>query len=329
MARTAVSTIITDIKMLGDYSVVDANLDAMLLKAVNYAFRRVRNWMMQFGIYEGVTATADFKTIAQQNYVDLTLAHIVGNAATFTGVAGDTVTVTVDGTATAGIDLSAATTIALVVTAINTAVGSTVASEDENGYLMITSLVAGTTSAVTIADTAGTATARLFSATADKTQSAITDLLDIIKVVDRTNDRTLEYIPYQRLVEYYPDPDSNMTTTPDFVSRMADYIYFGPTPSAGTRFYITYSKTIAELVSTDTMPVDSDYDELIVAIALEWLYTFFDPKDRSTIMTAREKVAELRKMLVVNSPKRVFMPIQSSFRGDMLDINTINPRTAD
>jgi len=330
MARSSVSTLISDVKVFGDYNISgDTDLDSMVLKAINYAFKMVRSFMAQAGIWEGLTAVASFKTIAGQAYIDPTLAHIVGNAATFTGVAGDTVTVTVDGTATAGISLAAATTVALVVTAINTAVGSTVASEDDNGYLMITSLVAGTSSAVTIADTAGTPTARLFAATADKTQSAITDILEIIKLTDRTNDRDIIPIPYQRLISLYPDPDTNKTTTPDFYARFSDYIYFGPTPSAGIRFYFSYVKSIAELVSTDTMPIDTDYDPLVVSLALEWLYTFLDPKDRATILTAKERTADLKKVLITDAIKRYGVINQSALRGDALDAYAISPRTAE
>lgn len=327
--KTSVSTLVSDIKILGDYSITDSSLDALVLKAINYAVRRARNWMLQFGIYEDTTANSSFKTIAQQSYVDITKAHIVGNTDEFTGTAGDTVTVTIDGTAYAGISLAAATTIALVVTAINTAVGSTVASEDENGYLMITSLTTGSSSAVTIADTAGTATDSLFEADADKTQSAIVDMDDILKITDRSNDRFIEIIPYQRLLELYPDPASNLTTTPDVCARANDYIYFGPTPSAGTRFYIDYFKMMSVLTSSDTMPFTTEYDELIVAIALEWLYSFLDSKDRTSILTAKERVAELRKILIVDSPKRIGMVKQSRLRGELLDLTAINPRTPD
>jgi hypothetical protein len=328
MAKTTVSQIITDIKTLGDYNITDTSLDTLVLKCLNYAFRNVRNWMCQFGIWEGVTTTASFKTIANQNYVDLTKAHIVGDATTFTPVALDSITVTIDGTGYTVL-MAGCTTITLVASAINVAVGSTVASVDDNGYLMITSPTTGTTSSVTIANLVGTPATRLFSVAAERTQSAITDMLDIIKVVDRGNDRFLEYIPYQRLAEMYPDPASNSTTTPDYVSRMGEYIYFGPTPSSAILLYYTYIKTVAELTSADTMPIDSDYDELIIAKSLEWLYSFLDSKDRSSILTAKERVAELRKTLIVDSPKRIGLIRQSALRGDALDLTAINPRKAE
>ena len=329
MPKTLVSTIVSDVETFGDYKVSgDTSLDALVLKAVNYAFRRVRNWMMQYGIYEGVTTTASFKTISGQNYVDLTKAHIVGDAATFTPVALDSITVTIDGTGYTVL-MAGCTTIALVVAAINAAVGSTVAEEDDSGYLQINSLTTGSTSAVTIANLVGTPASRLFTVAAERTQSAITDMLDIIEVADRTNDRLLQYIQYQRLAELYPDPDSNSTTTPDFISRMGDYFYFGPTPSTALLLHYTYVKTVSELASTDTMPIDSDYDELIVSIAIGWLYRFLDSKDRTSILTNKEDIAELRKTLIVNSPKRISMVKQTQLRGYGYDVTAINPRAAD
>lgn len=329
MSKTLVSTIISDVKVFGDYSIQDTNLDAMILKAINYSVRKLRNWFIGFNIFEDVTTEASFKTIAGQEYIDLTLAHIVGNASTFTGTAGDTVTVTIDGTAYAGIDLSAATDIADVVTAINTGVGSTVASEDDNGYLMITSLTAGTTSAVTIADTAGTATDSLFEADSDKTQSAITDLDDVLRICDRVNDKALEMMHFQQFRLYFPDPDSNSGSSPDFASRLNNYIYFAPSPSAARLLYFSYYKMMADLVSTDTMPYTSEYDELVVALCLEWIYLFFDSKDRSSMLTIREKIELLKRDLIVKSPKRINYDNQVAIRGEGWIRSQIAPRFAE
>lgn len=95
-------------------------------------------------------------------------ARIVGDHNTFTGIAGDKIKVIVDSAVYDDIDVSACNTIAQVVTAINTAVGSVVASVDADGDLVITSPTTGTVSNITIADgttTAHTCIDRLFHAT--------------------------------------------------------------------------------------------------------------------------------------------------------------------
>lgn len=328
MSKSSASTILSDVKVFADYNITDTSLDSMIYKAMNYAVRKVRNWMIQYGIYEDTTTTASFKTIAEQAYIDITKAHIVGNASTFTGTAGDTVTVTIDGTAYAGISLAACTTIATVVTAINTGVGSTVASADENGYLMITSLTTGSSSSVTIADTAGTATDSLFEDDADKTQSAITDLDDLLRVRDYDNDRTIPLFRWEDFADFYPDPTSDYADGADSVSRLGNYIYFGPTPSSGKRYYLDYFKMISEITSSSTMPFTSEYDELIVSLCIEWLYMFFDSKDRSSILSAKERTAELKKTLITNSPKRIGVVNQVHLRGDVID-RGIAPRFAE
>lgn len=322
MSVTAVNTIISDIKVLGDYNVTDTDLDSLIIRTLNYGIRRVRNWMLQYGIFEDTTVSSSFKTIAGQNYVNVNKAHIVGNVAAFTGIANDKLKVTIDGTAYDDIDISACTTIALVVTAINAAVASTVAEEDDDGYLQINSLTTGSTSAVTVADgtTSGqTVVGDLFSTAAERTQTALYDLDDIIKVVYRSDNRDLEYIPYSDLVRIYPDPSSNKGN-PEYISRFNGYFYFGPTPGSAIILYYDYMKALTAVVAGGNMPFDSIYDELIVAIALEWLYSFLDSKDRTSILTAKERVLELKKNLIIDSPKRIGMDYQLKSRHEVMGL---------
>jgi len=318
MAKNLVSTIISDIKVLGDYNITDTSLDSLLLKAVNYAVRRIRNFMVNYRLYEDITERASFKTIADQEYVDVTNAVIVGDSTTFTGVAGDTIDLNVDGTDYLDIAINASTDIADVVTAINTAVGSVVASEDDNGYLMITSPTSGSGSEVTIADgtsTVATCIARLFSVAVERTQSAITDLDSIMFVADVYNDSPLCVIGYDEHRTLYPDPDAFSGQTPMSVAVFKNYLYFGPKPSASTFLYMDYIKRLTALTSTATMPFDEMYDELVISMALEWLHSFLDAKDRATILTAKERTLELLKQLIVNSPKSKWVDNQADSRG--------------
>lgn len=66
-------------------------------------------------------------------------ASIVGDQASFAGTTGDVLKVTIDDIEYDNIDVSLCSTIAAVAAAINTAVGTLVASVDGSGYLVITS----------------------------------------------------------------------------------------------------------------------------------------------------------------------------------------------
>lgn len=99
------------------------------------------------------------------------IAQINGDSATFTGTADDKIKVTIDATDYDDINIGASTSIAEVVTAINTATSGTQASVDSDGYLQIVGEVG-----VTIADgstTAQTVVADLFSTAASRTDTAV------------------------------------------------------------------------------------------------------------------------------------------------------------
>ncbi len=84
-------------------------------------------------------------------------ASIVGDQAAFAGAAGDLLLVTVDSIEYDEIDISGCASIAAVAAAINTAVGTLVASVDGDGYLVITSPSLGDTANVSIDNGTGAA----------------------------------------------------------------------------------------------------------------------------------------------------------------------------
>lgn len=100
-------------------------------------------------------------------------ASIVGDQAAFAGAAGDLLLVTVDSIEYDEIDISGCASIAAVAAAINTAVGTLVASVDGDGYLVITSPSLGDTANVSIDNGTGAArdTVALLFATALRTDT--------------------------------------------------------------------------------------------------------------------------------------------------------------
>lgn len=292
---------VDDIKVLFGYNITDPDLDTLIIKGINLTLKDMKQWFMDSGITWEVTVNTRFMTISEQEYRDITKASITGDTTTFTGIAGDTIDVTVDGTAYADIDISGDTTIAEVVTAINTAVGATVAFTDDNGNLQITSTTTGASSSVTIADgtsTVQTVIADLFSIVADRTATGIVDVDDILRLTERINDSVVTLKSYEWLIEHYPDPTADYSSTPDYAARHYDRIYFGPTPSVGRSIYIDYIKTITKVVAGDTLPYNDKYDGVLIAGGIEWLTRWMDRSNANAIMIAERNTQKKKDELI-------------------------------
>jgi len=71
MAKTSVNTITADIKALADYDISDTNLDNLILKAINFAISRMKQWFFDEGLYDEIGAHSTFSTTANQEWVDI------------------------------------------------------------------------------------------------------------------------------------------------------------------------------------------------------------------------------------------------------------------
>lgn len=300
MAKTTVTNLLTQLKRKLDYNISDSDLDNLLVDFINDNVIVIKQWFTDRGIPWDSSASSKFMTVAGQDYVDYSYAVITGDATTFTGTAGDTIDVTIDGTAYADIDISGATDIAGVVTAINTAVGSTVASQDDNDCLVITSSTQ-TTGSVTIADgtsTTQTVIAELFSIEDNRSVTAFNDLDEIIKLTDRLNDTDIEIRPYSWLKHYEPDPSSDSTDTPSYAARWQNYIYFSPRPSDANMVYIDYIKVLSALTSSSTLPFEVTYDPLLKAMVQLDFEKWKDINAVNTHSACMIKVTELKQTLI-------------------------------
>ena len=233
---------------------------------------------MKEGLSGDITAHKTIQTVEDQEYRDPTFARIRGDKATFTGAAGDKIDVWIDGTEYADIDVSACTTIALVVTAINTAVGSTVAYATTDGYLEIKSLTTGASSAVKIEDDAAASGAvdDLFSDEDYREQDAITDIDEIIVLTEKTNDNPIDIIPYHRLRKLSVDPSNDTATSPLQAAWHRNYLYFRPRPTSAILIYIDYYIDVAAITTASTMPFKDKYDPIIVELAKKDLKGYLD-----------------------------------------------------
>lgn len=316
--KTAISTILTRIKRKADYNIPDTELDNLIIDEINDALKILKQWLMDAGLYHYCSKTSSFKTVEDEEYVDITNARIVGDTATFTGVAGDLIDVWIDGTEYANINVAASTSIADVVTAINAAVGSTVASESDDSYLVITSPTSGSTSAVIIEDDAGASGAvdRLFSVSAERTQNSIYDVDEVVKLYEKTNDTPITFIPFDRFREIYPDLSNDTSLVPDNYSRLVERFYFGPRPTGNIYIYIDYIFQISEVTSASTCPFDNKFDPLIKALCVKGLAEFLEPDNRQRITTANEGIDFWRAHLITSASKNIGMRRGTASRKD-------------
>ena len=320
MAKTLVDTLVQKVLRRGDYVVSggDTDLNTLIIDAINDSLKRIKQLCYDYELYQDISKQVTFKTIYNQAWIDITNAFIVGNSTTFTGIAGDKLTVTIDGVSSTTADLVTATTVALVASAINTACSATVATVNGLGYLQITSPTSGTTSSVIIANSSGTPCARLFATSADQSQSAITDLDEILVISERTYKFALMNMEYSDFAAMYPDPDSIRAVVPDIYARWYNRIYFGPTPNANSLLYMDYLFDVTEVVSGNTLPFDNEYDPLIIAMAKVELMEWLDSTNATGIALAKAKVTELRDDLIVKAAKNVKMNRQTSSRRNMI-----------
>ena len=318
MAKTTIANLITSIKRKSDYNITDADLDLLIVDEINDSLKVIKQWIMDAGLFHYCSKAASFKTVEGQSYVDITKARIVGDATTFTGVAGDLIDVWIDGTEYANINIAAAATIANVVTAINAAVGSTVASKSSTGYLVITSPTAGSSSAVKIEDNAlaSGAVDSLFSVSAERSQNAIYDVDEVLAMTERTNDAPIDFIPYDEFAKTYPDPSIDTALTPDVYTRLAERFYFGSRPTGNIYIYIDYIFQITIVTSASTCPFDDKFDPLIKALCVKGMAGFLDPQNRARMTTANEDVEFYRRTLISEAARNIGMNRQVASRKD-------------
>jgi len=309
VGKSTIASLITQIKRKSDYNITDTDLDTFIVDEVNDALKIIKQWLMDYGIYNDISKSGSAKTVEDQEYIDLNIARIVGNVASFTAVAGDKITVTIDGTAYTTAALTGAVLVATVVTAINlaTAAIGDVASESDDGYLIITSPTSGSTSSVTIADNAGTGAARLFTDSTERTCSALYDVDEIISLTDKTNDVVIEQVSYEEFKELYPDPTAAYAVTPDRYARLVDRLYFGPTPSSNTYLYLDYIYHITEVTSASTSPLNNKYDPLIKALGVKGLASFLQPDNANRITAVNKDVEFWTKQLIIGASKNIGM----------------------
>lgn len=157
-----------------------------------------------------------------------------------------------------------------------------------------------------------------FSTTADQEYVNIAietiDFAQAIVLSERTNDKPIDIITFKEYRERYPDPTANKSATPDVAAFFANRLYLGPTPSGAITLYLDYVKIITKLVADDSLPYEDDYDELVIAGAIEYLVKWLDRGDANAVQSAKDDVLEIKHDLIVGAAKNIGMNQQVGSR---------------
>jgi hypothetical protein len=214
--KSTVNSLVSDIKLLGDYNITDTDLDLLIIVAINFALKRLKQWFMDEGLFDEIGAHDILSTVANQEYIELATETI--------------------------------------------------------------------------------------------------DFDQVVKLTERTNDSPIDIIPFARYRELYPDPSADKSSTPEVATFFANRIYFGPTPSGVISIYLDYVKLITKVVAGGNIPYEDKYDELIVAICLDYLIGFLDNKNSNAITQSRDRIKELKHDLIVGASKNLGEIHQSASR---------------
>jgi len=224
--KTSVATITADIKILADYDIVDTDLDVLILRATNLVLKRMKQWFMDDGLFDEITATDTLTTVAAQEFIDIA-------------------------TETADLD---------------------------QPYFF----------------------------------------------TERTNDSPITLVSFSEYRARFPNPASNSTATPDIVAFFANRLYIGPTPSGAISIFFDYFKLTTKLTSSDSMPYEDKYDEVIINGVLWFLVKWLDRKDINMIREAKADFQEARHDLITGASKNIGMVQASQSR--VPDLPFFSPR---
>jgi len=176
VAKSSISSLITKIKRRADYNITDTGTDNLIVDMLNDAIKRVRQKLLDIGMFDDISASTTLTTVADTAYVDV---------------------------------------------------------------------------------------------------STIVDLDEIVVQSDRTADRSIMLITYDKFIQLYPDPTACTSNTPIHAARWNSRIYFGPTPSEVLTLYFDYIKQLDEVTSSSTSPFEPKYDPLLIAMVVtefkQWL----------------------------------------------------------
>lgn len=305
MANTTVATITAEAKRRFDYDVQDTDLDVLLLDIINEGSIIVRQALIDAGLRAETGKTGSFVVLSGAESADMKESKIFGDSITFTGVGGDKLKVTLDGTDFDDIDISGDTTIQEVADAINTATAGSEATLDDDGNLLITSTTTDGTGSVTVADGSSTGTtviARLFSSARERTDTGISDFGEPLRFREKDNKTIIAIRNWEDLVELQPDETQSTSSTPFFVAQWDgdSKVFFRSALSKSLRVYIDYFADQTLLTSGSTLPFKRKYDPVLKQyMRVEFFaWKFADDPNNPALLREEAKLTQLSDTLI-------------------------------
>lgn len=124
-------------------------------------------------------------------------------------------------------------------------------------------------------------------------------------LTERTNDKYIDIVTFKEYREMFPDPTADKAQTPEIAAFFNNKLYLGPTPSGVITLYLDYIKLLTKLTSSDSMPFEGKYDELVIAIVISYLVKWLSRSDRASILTANEDVERVKHELIVGASRNI------------------------
>lgn len=101
---------------------------------------------------------------------------------------------------------------------------------------------------------------------------------EFIHIYDRTNDRTLHYVPYERFRRFIPDETNSKGSSPTVWSLWADQLLIYPVPDAIFSLSMDYILKMADATDdTTAILIPDKYKTVVMDGMLTWAFKF-DPE---------------------------------------------------
>ena len=132
--------------------------------------------------------------------------------------------------------------------------------------------------------------------------AAVTDILEILQVYERTTNRKIPQITYEQYISLIPDPtrfggisDMAWAATQVVTSGKPNwFIYLIPTPSSTQTLYYDYMKSFQMSADADYCPLPTAYDGWWYSEFKPIFYEVIDSKNRTLIRAAKEEARQDR-----------------------------------
>lgn len=146
--------------------------------------------------------------------------------------------------------------------------------------------------------------------------TSMATVCDIVRVYEKSNDKTIPLIPFDEFIRKYPDSAASTSAYPDECSLYNERLYLGPTPTGTVSIYVEVDAIPTEVTSVSSCPFKTLFDPLLIAMAVAQFKRWLDGTDRVAINTAEELVLQLKHDLITGASHNTGLNRQAQSRED-------------